>query len=81
MPGNELTVYPNPVVNNVIVTIPAAFTGGQAAVILSDINGRVIRRVVVKNRKEVLNVSDLPHGTYFITVTNGKKQLTKTIVK
>lgn len=81
MSGNELTVYPNPVVNNVIVTIPTIFTSGQAAVILSDINGRVIRRIVAKNSKEVLNVSDLPHGTYFITVTNGKKQFTKTIVK
>ena len=78
---DELTVYPNPVVNNVIVTIPAYFNKETVVLLLSNINGKVIRRVVAKDSRHTLDLSKVTPGTYFITVTNGIKKLTKKIIK
>jgi hypothetical protein len=79
--ANGLTVYPNPVVDQVTVTIPASFKKGQVVLMLSDINGKVIKRILAKDNQHTLNLRDVGPGTYFITVTNGVKQLTKKIVK
>lgn len=77
----ELSVYPNPVVNQVTVTIPSSLKKGQVLLMLSDANGKVLKRMVAKDNQHTIDMSRMARGTYFITVTNGIKQLTKKVVK
>ena len=76
-----LSVYPNPPVNNVTVTLPAALTKSPAVITLSDINGRVLYRGQSANRKHVIDMGSFVPGVYFITVSNGTEKITRKIIK
>ena len=76
-----LSVYPNPPVNNVTVTLPAALTKSPAVITLSDINGRVLYRGQSADRKHVIDMGSFVPGVYFITVSNGTEKITRKIIK
>jgi hypothetical protein len=77
----ELSIYPNPPVNNVTVTLPAALTKSPAVITLSDINGRVLYRGQSADRKHVIDMGSFVPGVYFITVSNGTEKITRKIIK
>ncbi|HYJ62937.1 MAG TPA: T9SS type A sorting domain-containing protein, partial [Parafilimonas sp.] len=72
---NNVSVYPNPAKNIVTVSFAAA---GNYSLKLSDANGNVLQTktgVAVNNKNIVqLNVGNYAVGSYFITVTNAKKE-------
>lgn len=69
--SNVLTVYPNPTVNNLYVSIPKNEKG---AVFVLDISGKVlIKKDVIANGNIEINVSNLVAGIYmleFVTTKN-----------
>jgi len=76
----DFKLYPNPTNGTVRIELPYSGDGNW---ILSDISGRQIKTNYFANGEKVmeLNLSDLPSGTYFITIQLGGNVSTAKIVK
>ncbi|MBK9352722.1 MAG: T9SS type A sorting domain-containing protein [Bacteroidetes bacterium] len=76
----DFKLYPNPTNGTVRIELPYSGDGNW---ILSDISGRQIKTNYIANGEKVmeLNLSDLPLGTYFITIQLGGNVSTAKIVK
>jgi hypothetical protein len=75
--------YPNPVTNELRVTIPNSWQGKKVAYELFDHNGRNIIRSTPGNssQTETMNVSSLAPGMYVVKVTCGTETASQKIVK
>lgn len=74
----NVTVYPNPV--NSFLTIKIASNDWKYMVL--DVSGRqVITEKVVENNTEIIDLSSLENGVYFLQVQMGKNTIVKRIVK
>ncbi|MBK8674607.1 MAG: T9SS type A sorting domain-containing protein [Bacteroidetes bacterium] len=76
----DFKLYPNPTNGTVRIELPYSGDGNW---ILSDISGRQIKTNYFANGEKVmeLNLSDLPLGTYFITIQLGGNVSTAKIIK
>ncbi len=78
MTNIEIDIYPNP--NNgefVVKTTP--FTG-ETLIEISDINGKVIFRELVKDEIKQIQLTNVDDGVYFITLTNRDIKLVKRFI-
>ena len=68
--GITLSTYPNPAVNELKVTIPAAWQSKKATYEVVNTNGQVARKVVTGNssQTETINVNSLAPGFYIVRV-------------
>jgi hypothetical protein len=75
--------YPNPVSNELRITIPNSWQGKQVRYELFDHNGRNIIRSTSGNssQTETLNVSSLTPGMYVVKVSCGNETASQKIVK
>lgn len=82
---NNITIvaYPNPVTNEVRITIPADWQTRKVVYELFSINGQTAKRVETasSSQTEALNVSNLNSGIYIIKVTCEGKTAQQKIVK
>ncbi len=80
----ELSIFPNPAVNDLTVQLTSSYEG-RVDVYLIDVSGRSIREFhfdkVGDQLQTGVNVSDLPNGMYRIRVIEGNQQLVKPFVK
>ena len=77
--GDDITVYPNPVVDNKIFI---ASSGNASSAILYDAAGRMIRSFRLRGRNNILDVSGITRGTYQLKVfTEGSVSTTKIIIQ
>lgn len=78
-----VNVYPNPAVNNVMVTVPAAWQNKQVAVEVYNSNGQMMRRVsnASAGQTEMIDVKNLSAGMYTVRVSNGTQTATQQIFK
>ncbi len=70
--GLFIQIFPNPVTKSVLyINASADCTGVE----LSDVSGRILKKVIVKGLNPTLSVDGLAKGMYFITVatTEGRK--------
>lgn len=76
----KLKVYPNP--TNGLVTIEYSFGNNEnLTIFISDMLGREIQKIVSNGEnKQVINLSALPKGIYFIEASSGEKRLTKKLI-
>jgi hypothetical protein len=74
--GFEL--YPNPTRSTVQVTW---MTAGNAKVLLTDLNGKVLSSQQVAEQETVLDLSAYTPGVYIVTIQTGEQVLTQRIVK
>ncbi len=75
-----LSLYPNPVKNELFIDLPK---GKKGAIHLVDVSGIIIREVKTdeENSKYVLNVSDRSPGVYFIRIIQNEEEvITKKII-
>lgn len=73
----ELKIYPNPTAGKLeIRNFPE-----NSNLIISDVLGATIRKIVSKNSTEVIDISDLKSGVYFISNTDKKNHFIKKIIK
>jgi hypothetical protein len=79
----EVIAYPNPVTNELRVTIPENWQNKQISYEMIGINGQVMFRKINSNssQTEVFPVANLKSGTYIIKVQNGSETLIKKVVK
>lgn len=76
--ASHLNVFPNPA--NDVVTVSATDTS-LSSVVMTDINGRVVRTTALNNVTETqINIADLSQGVYFVKVTSDKGIATKKLV-
>ena len=68
----ELNVYPNPVVNQLIIK-----TSEKGNFKLYNANGKLVMNKTISNNITELNVSQLPKGVYFYQLNNAKGKLIK----
>jgi hypothetical protein len=74
---NILTIYPNPVQDQVSVEFPS----GSKRIILTSLSGKIILEESITNRQKItLNVDGLSSGPYFLTVTHAQFTLSKKLV-
>lgn len=78
--GNQIFVSPNPVSDNLTVTVPA---GEWSSMILTDITGRNIaeKRVTEYKPEEIISMKNIPPGIYFLNIQSAKSSIIKKIVK
>ncbi len=70
----NISVYPNPTTDLINLTSFQNLTG--LAVIVTNINGKILQQTEVINKVEQLNFSNYENGIYFLTVKQ-KNQLIK----
>jgi hypothetical protein len=74
------TTYPNPARDKVTLSLPGIFDAQQPTVAtLSDLSGRVVRKVQLKGNTQALDLKGLTPGVYFIRLNKGDKQYTRKI--
>jgi hypothetical protein len=78
-----VVVFPNPVVKELRVTIPANWQGSKVHYQVMRQDGLVVRRWSVSgaSQTEVTDFSSLPAGNYFITVQRDEETLIQKVIK
>ena len=75
----NLTVYPNPTKN--IINISNSLNAVVDTVVLTDLNGRVVKSQKINATEGQVNVSELASGIYIMNVTTDQGTATKKIIK
>jgi hypothetical protein len=75
--------YPNPVVNELRITVPAAWQNQQVSYELYNTSGSLVKRVtnVTAGQTETLNVADIGTGTYVVKAYTKDEVASQRIVK
>jgi hypothetical protein len=80
--GSFMSVYPNPVQNEITIEAQSAETILESVVLVSEQTGKIAKAASIKDLKKdnrlqsdkiLLNVADLPRGTYYLQL-NTKEQ-------
>ncbi len=76
---NGLKIYPNPVLNTLIIEVAEALK----TIEVLDLNGNVLQIIhdIESDSKVELDFSSYPNGTYLINSSNGKNVYSKAIIK
>ena len=74
----SIAVYPNPMQEFVTVKSADYF---MTQLSLLDINGRVVKFVVVNNTSYQLNVIDLPSGSYHLIIKTQEQNFNVRLIK
>lgn len=75
--------YPNPIMNELRVTVPANWQNKQVSYEVYNLNGYMIKRITNKNasQTETLNVQELGTGTYVVKAYTKDETASQQIVK
>ncbi|OQP64452.1 hypothetical protein A3860_21015 [Niastella vici] len=76
----RIAVYPNPVVNELHISLPTDWQNKNLNGQLLSIAGNIIKTFNIQ-QSATIGMADVPAGTYYIKVVNGKEISTQTIVK
>ena len=71
----NISAYPNPVVNNLLVTLPSSWQKKDVRFELLTVNGQVAKIFNTRNtgQTEILNVNNIAAGSYFLNAScNGR---------
>lgn len=74
---NRINIYPNPANNNAVIETQT----GKGIYQLLDITGKTVLQGSVTSAKFTLDISTLSSGVYFISVSDGDKQVFGKVVK
>jgi len=67
-PANKILVFPNPTHDE--LTIPV---NGNKLITITDLNGKIVK--TIRTDQQVISLSDLRTGNYFITIRNSQNQI------
>jgi Secretion system C-terminal sorting domain len=79
----KVQAYPNPVVNELRITIPSAWQNQPITYYLYSVNGKLVKQVTHKSasQTEVLSMTDVNAGTYIMKVRSGSETAVKQVIK
>jgi hypothetical protein len=77
----DISVYPNPVRDNVNITFTHAFINKPCAISIYDVNGKLlsVKRITATSQTEMLDVSAYSNGKYIVRITTDTEVISKTI--
>lgn len=75
---NKLAIYPNPAQDQFTVSLPSI--DGNASVSIIDNLGKVVYTTGLNSTTELIDISSLSNGVYFVNVTNGTEKLTQKLI-
>lgn len=76
--SDDLSIYPNPVVNNLFVNIGSS---KNANAIIYDLTGKEVYQVILENNSNTLDLSQLQRGIYFLNIVGTQNSVTKKFIK
>ena len=76
----HVIIYPNPATTTVYIQFDASLQG-EKDICLFDSNGKTTQNIKTNNDFYTLDINELPHGVYFLSVRNGEHLFVKKIVK
>ena len=80
MDSKLITIFPNPTNNEIIIKFKKnSITDGLVEII--DMNGQVIKKVIMDFYKTIINIDELNRGIYVIQIKTDKGILIKKIIK
>ncbi len=71
--NNEIKFYPNPVKDYINIEIPEEFLNENLIIEITDITGKLVKKVNVKTLSQKIDLKDLNDGIYFINNSFNKK--------
>lgn len=79
----ELLTYPNPVVNELRITIPESWQNKPVTYELYDAAGRLLKQVANKNssQTEIFNLQSFTSGSYYVRAFTNEERLVQRILK
>lgn len=81
----SISIYPNPIKDNVVVKLPSAYNYAELTISLFDLQGRTIKQESAfnsQNRITLDGLNQLNSGVYFIRIQEGNKTLaSKKLIK
>jgi hypothetical protein len=76
----KIAAYPNPVVNELHITLPPSWQNQAVNGQLLNTGGRIIKTFIIQQAVTIV-MSDIPTGTYYLKVVNGNEISTQAILK
>ncbi|MFZ6050716.1 T9SS type A sorting domain-containing protein [Halocola ammonii] len=78
----RISVYPNPADESISLEIENLPTGDQLDVSILDLQGREVKSATLRQNQNSLSIdsSDLPNGTYFLSLKTGAIERTQKII-
>lgn len=79
----KVQAYPNPVVNELRITVPASWQNKQVSYELYNLNGSMVKRITTTNanQTETLSVKELGTGSYVVKAYTQTESASERIVK
>jgi type IX secretion system substrate protein len=79
----EVQAYPNPVVNEIRITVPSSWQNQQVKYEVYNASGRLVKRIVSSsaNQTEVLNMQDCVAGMYLVRTSSSTESKSQCIFK
>jgi len=78
MDNNELSIYPNPAIDNVTISLNAAMQNAQVGIY--NVFGQKVYSAVLTTKQETINTNQFSSGIYFVKVSNREKTFTKKLI-
>jgi len=83
--GNDLKIFPNPVVNNMNIQFTNSTAGANYILAIRDVNGNLFLSRQLNNSNKIVSVNvdvhALKQGVYTATISNGINTVSKTFLK
>lgn len=78
-----ISTYPNPVMSELRVTLPASWQNNKVVLDVYSTNGQIVKQVTAAraSQTEVLNMNGLPAGVYVVKATSGGETAVQRVVK
>ncbi|MBS1669684.1 MAG: T9SS type A sorting domain-containing protein [Bacteroidetes bacterium] len=79
----EIVTFPNPVQNQLHITIPNSWQGKLVSYTIYNVSGSPIKQIANSNagQTETVDISTLPMGVYFVKAANGSQTSVQRIIK
>lgn len=78
--GFVVSAYPNPVSDELTVTVDGLLDV-NASIAITDITGKIVRTTKMTDRKEIINMTGLANGLYFVKYSDGVNTQTLRVTK
>jgi subtilisin family serine protease len=75
----DVTIYPNPAINYITVELENDTKVGTISIY--NMLGSIVKIVEINGTKKEIDISELPSGSYIISVENEKERIIKQIIK
>jgi type II secretory pathway pseudopilin PulG len=77
----KVNLFPNPVNQKLFLTIDEIQDCNNLILKIYDLKGIELKEIEIQNCEAEIDISDLPAGTYLLSVKNGERVLSKNIIK